>query len=120
MKEKITVIETLIDHVEDYVKTTLELYKLRAIKKTSAIISSIITAIFFFLVVILLLVILSIGVSIYLGEILGRMHYGFMIVAGFYAIVFIILLIIRKPVLKGNFTNMMINSFFNEEDNASN
>lgn len=120
MKEKIAIVETLIDNAEGYAKTVIELYKLKTIKKTSSLIALIISSIILFLFVILLLIILSIGVSVYLGELFGRMHLGFMAVTGFYAVIVIGLLIARKSLLINNFTNMMINSFLKEEDDASN
>ena len=120
MKEKIAIVETLIDNAEDYARTTYELYKLRAVKKTSSIIAVIISSIILFLFLILFLIVISIGISVYLGEIFGTMHLGFMAVAGFYALIFILLLLARKSLLISNFTNMMINSFLKDEDDASN
>lgn len=120
MKEKITVINTLIDHVEDYAKTTYELYKLKGIKKISTVVSTIITSVLFFLITILLLITLSIGFSLYLGEVLGKSHYGFMAVAGIYALILVILLVVRKSFIEATFSNMMIKTFFKDKDDANN
>lgn len=120
MKEKIAIVEKLVDNVEEYAKTVGELYKLKTVKKASSVIGVMISSIILFLFLILFLIIISIGASVYLGEILGRMHLGFMIIAGFYAIILIILILARKSLLINNFTNMMINSLLKEKDDASN
>ena len=120
MKEKVAIVETLIDNAEDYAKTVFELYKLKTIKKASSAIAQIISSTILLIFLVLFLIVLSIGTSVYLGEIFGKMHLGFMAVAGFYAFIIIILMLGRKSLLIKNVQNMMINSFLKEEDHASN
>ncbi|MBF6608313.1 MAG: hypothetical protein ITG00_06210 [Flavobacterium sp.] len=120
MKEKIAIVETLIERAEDYAKTSYELYKLKAIEKGSSIVSLLIASVVFYVVFLLFMIILSIGFSLYLGKIFGEVHYGFMAVAGFYLLVMIILIVFRKQLLLDVFANLLINSIFKEEDHASN
>jgi fatty acid desaturase len=84
MEDNAKLLETLLERATDYGKTSIELAKLKALDKTTDIVSSIIP----FLVVILLfasfLLFLNLGIAFWLGEVLGKTFYGFFIVAAFY------------------------------------
>ncbi len=120
MKEKIAIVETLIERAEQYAKTTYELYKLKAIDKGSSLISALVASIIFYVIFLLFMIILSVGVSLYLGKLFGETHYGFMAVAGFYALLMIILVVFRKQLLLDTFAKLIINSIFKEKDDAGN
>lgn len=119
MKNKI-LLEMLWEKTEQYAKTSLELYKLKAIDKTTDVFASLATRIVIFTILAVFFLLLTIGLALYLGDILGKSYYGFFAVAGFYAIIAIILFIIRRPWLEDTFNNYIINQIFKEKDNASN
>jgi hypothetical protein len=107
IEEEANILESLLENAEEYSKTSLELLKLKALEKTSDIVSSLIPhlAVSFFAV--LFLIMISIGTAIWLGEILGNSYYGFFCVAGFYGLIGIILHFFLHDWLKkviGNFT----------------
>ncbi|HEU0136677.1 MAG TPA: hypothetical protein VFQ50_05255 [Flavobacterium sp.] len=120
MKEKIAIVETLIDKAEDYAKTTYALYRLKAIDKGAAAASSATAGILIAFILLFFLIFISAGLALYLGEVFGKPHYGFMAVAGIYFLLGLILIIFRKQLLIDVFTNMLINNFFKEKDDASN
>ena len=62
MKSIATPIELLFDRVEDYSKTTLELFKLKAIDKSADVVSSLVSRLTILLVVALFIIIINIGV----------------------------------------------------------
>ncbi|MDY0215588.1 MAG: hypothetical protein RBS19_01415 [Bacteroidales bacterium] len=99
-------LELLFEKVEDYAKTSLELFKLRTIDKSASIISSVVYGgIMLFLLSVFFMGV-NVGASIWLGEILGKMYYGFLCVGGFYGIMGIIVcFFMRKSIKKwiGNF-----------------
>ena len=102
MENKASPLETLIERVEDFSKTSIELFKLKAIDKTSEIISNLAAWLIVIILVALFFMILNIGIALWIGEMLGKSYYGFFILAGFYAVLAIIVLIfsnqwIRKP-----------------------
>ncbi|RZJ68283.1 MAG: hypothetical protein EOO50_02360 [Flavobacterium sp.] len=120
MKEKVVMIQELIDKAETYAKTNIELYKLKAIDKTTDVFSSVASGIVIGVIITFLVIILSIGASLWIGELLGKLYYGFFIVAGFYALLAIILVATKKRVLEVFFNNYIVHEIFKEKKHAGN
>jgi hypothetical protein len=104
----ISSIEELIEKTEDYGKTSLELFKLHLIDKTSEVISYLISQVVIFFIVVLFILILNIGLSLWIGEILGKTYYGFFALSGFYVVVAVILYASRNKLLKQPSKNSII------------
>jgi hypothetical protein len=83
-------IETLFESIEAYGKTTYELSKLKALDATTTIASSLIARLVVMMFAMLFVFILSTGVALMIGEAMGKMYYGFLIVAAFYLIAAIV------------------------------
>jgi hypothetical protein len=83
-------IETLFESIEAYGKTTYELSKLKALDATTTIASSLIARLVVMMLAMLFVFILSTGVALMIGEAMGKMYYGFLIVAAFYLVAAII------------------------------
>jgi hypothetical protein len=86
MEENTSSIESLYEHIEAYSKTSLELYKLKAIEKTAEVTSSLASNVVVLSVVSFFILFFNIGIAIWLGELCGKIYYGFFIVAAFYAL----------------------------------
>lgn len=86
MESNINQLETLLERAEDYGKTGLELVKLKAIDKTSEIVSSFIPHSVVFLLIASFMIFLNLGLAFWLGEILGETYFGFFLIAGFYIV----------------------------------
>lgn len=84
-------IEPLFERIEAYVKTTLELAKLRAVETGVSVATTLLARLCVFVAALLFLLILSIGLALYLGALLGQPHVGFFIMAGFYLLVGLVL-----------------------------
>jgi|ERR1043165_6591595 hypothetical protein len=84
MQTSTEVIKPLLDKVEAYTKTSLELAKLKTLETSTLVVTTLIWRISVVLVFALFGLVLNIGVALWLGEILGKSYYGFFIVAGFY------------------------------------
>ena len=96
-------IELLYEKAEEYGKTTFELAKLRSLETTNLIVTSLIARLSVAIMICLFALVLSIGVALWLGDLLGKSYYGFFIVAFFYLIIGIIfhtflLKWIQKPI----------------------
>ncbi|MEQ8812821.1 MAG: hypothetical protein RIE59_27360 [Imperialibacter sp.] len=76
--------ETLFERLEAYGKTTIELSKLKSLEMSTVVASSLLSRLAVILVFSTSTLVLSIGVALWLGELLGRTYYGFFVVAGFY------------------------------------
>lgn len=102
MEDKESPLETLIERTENFSKTTVKLFKLKAIDKTSEIASDSAVWLIIIILATMFFMILNIGIALWIGELLGKSWYGFFILAGVYALLAIIVLIfsnrwIRKP-----------------------
>ncbi|RTY95033.1 hypothetical protein [Flavobacterium sp. GT3R68] len=120
MKDKVILIEMLIDKIEQYSKTTIELYKLKAIDKSTDVFASLGSRIIIFIIIALFFIVLSMGVALYLGEVLGKSYYGFFAVASFYGLTAIILFMIRKSHIEKSFNDYIVNQIFKEKKDAGN
>ncbi len=103
METPANLIESLVDKAEDYGKTTFELSKLKALETIICVATSMVARLSVILTMALFLLVLTIGIALFLGELLGKSYYGFFIVAGFYLMAGIILNFylhkwIKKPV----------------------
>jgi hypothetical protein len=107
----ISSIETLFNKTKDYVDTRLELFKLKAIDKTSSVASLIVAGIALFVVFFIFFVILNIGIALLIGDLLGKSWLGFLIWAAFYAIVGYVVFASRNKLIKSPITGMLIRKF---------
>ena len=91
MEEKSTLIESLFEKSEAYAKTNLDLFKLKAIDNTADVVSTILSKLIFYIAVLLIILSLNTGIALWIGELLGKLYYGFFIVAIFYVLVALLL-----------------------------
>ena len=82
--------ELLFEKVVNYTKINIALFRLQVLDKTSDIVSSLIPRFVMFGFIVLFLFFLSLGLALWLGDILGKTYIGFFILGGFYGIAGII------------------------------
>ena len=100
MSNHATAIETLFGKAEDFGKTSMELFKLQAIDKSAEVLSVLATKFVITIVVASFILSINIGLALWIGELLGRAYYGFFIIAGFYALITIVVYIFRRQWIK--------------------
>lgn len=100
--------EDLIEDTKNYVESNVELLKLKLVDKTSTVGSSIISILAIAIFILTTLMLLSVGVAMWLGKILGEYYYGFFLIAGFLTILIIIIYIFREKWLKMPVANSII------------
>ncbi len=108
MESESNPVEDLFGKGREYINTRIDLFKLKSINKASSVFSSTIAALALLAILLMVLLFLSIGLAVYLGSVLGAMHYGFFIVAGIYFIAGLLLFAFRKSLLKTPFSNWLI------------
>ena len=86
MEENADVLESLIERASDYGKTSYELVKLKALDKACDTVSSFVPNSIVFVLIASFLIFLNLGLALWLGEVLGKIFYGFFLVAAFYVI----------------------------------
>lgn len=106
--------ETLFVKARDYAETRAELVKLKVADKTSETASEAVSAIAGFVVLLTFLLFLSIGFSLLIGELLGKIYYGFFIMAGVYGLVGLVLKANQRRLIKTPVSNFIIARFFKE------
>lgn len=112
MQEKTNVFQDLLAGAEDYARTTLELLRLKTIDRMSDAFSSILSRFVAFVFFFMFFLTASIGLCLWLGEILGKAWAGFMVVAGFYGVVAFILSFILHKWFKKRIGDIIIRQFF--------
>lgn len=99
--------EPLFDRAVDYGTTSFEIIKLRTVDRTADISASIISRMFLLLTFSLFALSLNIALSFWLGDLLGKVYIGFLIVAGFYALMSLVLLLLH-PAIKSRIYDALI------------
>lgn len=108
MEDYAKLIESMLQKVTDYGKTSLELAKLQALDKTTDVVSSLMAHWIVLFLTVTFLIFLNIGAALWLGEILGRIWYGFFVVAAFYGLTALIMHFFMHKWLKRMFGNTFI------------
>jgi hypothetical protein len=103
-----TNIELLYEKAKDYAEINIELVKLYTIDKIADVASSILSRLVITMGVAMVVLFLSIGLSLYLGELLGKDYFGFLVVSGFYLIVTIFISLYRDKIIKTPVANLFI------------
>ena len=101
-------IKTLIDKSKDYLETKIELTKLKTIDKSADVLSTVVVTVSMLFISVLLILFLSLAAALFLGKMLGAYHYGFFIMAGFYAIVLLVIYVKRDKWIKTPIANELI------------
>lgn len=79
-------IESLIEKLTDFSKTSFELAKLKTLDKSSDVASSLIPHSIVFVLFASFMLFANFGLAYWLGEILGNTYFGFFVVAAFYVL----------------------------------
>ncbi len=108
MEENTTFFGALLDRIESYSKTTIDLVKLKAVDKLAKISTGLIFGIILALFVFFFLMIFNIALALWLGKLLGEIYMGFFVVAGFYVLLIIIIVLFKKQLIKTPTTNAII------------
>lgn len=103
METPLNSIDSLFEKIEAYSKTTYELSVLKALDIAIEVITSLIARLSVVIMIFFFAIILSIGIALLIGDWLGKVYYGFFIVAGFYLFAIItmqnyIYMRIKKPI----------------------
>ena len=101
-------IESLFDRIEAYGKTILELSKFKVLEVACNVITIIASRLIVFIVMVLFVSFLSVGIALYVGDLLEKPYYGFFIVAIFYFLLGIVLFFSLHKWIKEPIADLMI------------
>jgi hypothetical protein len=105
--------------VETYIKDRLLLVRIEAAEKGAKLAAHFATGILLVLLSFFILLFLSIMAGYYFAEVTGSQFYGFGIIAGFYVLLLVILLVVRKRYIFPFLIDFVIKTLFdqvNDED----
>ncbi|HEY8513113.1 MAG TPA: phage holin family protein [Cyclobacteriaceae bacterium] len=97
---KLLKLENLFESVSGYVESKFELFKMEVREEVAGIVARVLVVLLIGLSFLLFLILASIGLAYYLGTLVG-MTGGIMIVAGFYLLIFILMIVFRESVSEG-------------------
>ncbi len=100
MEDNIKLAESLLQRVAELGLTSFELAKLKALDKTADVVSSFVPQFIVMLLIASFTIFFNLGVAFWLGEILGGIYWGFLVVAGFYGFVAILVYLFMRKWLK--------------------
>jgi hypothetical protein len=109
-----TKLEELVDQVKECVITKSKITALKATEKVSNVSGLAATYIVFGFIAMIILVLLSIGAAHYISSRMGDSFSGFFFVAGFYAVLLLVLLLGRNAIIKRPVANKIISEMLND------
>jgi len=112
MEATASLIEPLLERAKQYSKTSFELLKLKSLYKTADVMSSLMSRLLLAIVLSLFALTLNIAIALWLGDLLGKNYYGFLVVASFYGFIGIILFFVH-PLIKARVNNSIIAQMLN-------
>ena len=113
MEDRIHFIEPLFERAEAYGKTSYELFKLKALDRTAAVVSTVVSRGAVLIVLSMCIMISNIGAALWLGDLLGKSYDGFFCVAGFYGIIGGVLYFFMHNRIKKSVSNSIISQLLN-------
>ena len=106
------IVEPLFEKVAQYCKTSFALIKLQSLSKTADVSSTMFSRLLLIIVLSMFALTLNIAIALWLGDVLGKNYYGFLVVAFFYALAAIILYLVH-PRIKARLNRTIITEMLN-------
>jgi hypothetical protein len=99
LKEQITLVEELFEKIKILGQSTIELVKLRFYRKFADVIALSLSHLLIGLIFALMLLFFHIALAFWLGELLGEIYFGFLIIGIFYGILGLLLVLFYRKAL---------------------
>ena len=116
MSDTFEKLEDLTDHVKEYINTRVEITKLHLAEKTSMVISNLIAVTIVAVLFLFVIVFGSIAGAWALSEWIGKTYSGFLIVAGCYLLLGIIVWIAKDKLIRFPVMNAIIKQLQKKDD----
>ncbi len=112
--EETTKLEELVDHIRGVVDTKSELVVLKVTDKISRAGGNAIAYFIFVFLFVVFFFLASVGLAMWLSVKMESWPAGFLIVAGFYLVLGVVLFFAREKLLRKPFSSIIINSMLND------
>jgi len=104
--------EALFEKAGDYAETRFRLFQLKAVDKISDVAATIISGIIVAIAFVFFLIMLNIAFALFIGAMLGKAYLGFLILAGFYLLLWFAFRAGNNRWFKIPITNFIIKKLF--------
>lgn len=101
-------LETLFEKAEIYGKTTFELSKLKAINASSTVLTNLISKLIIASTLLIFIMVLNIGIALYVGDLMGKAYFGFLVVAAFYLFMGLLMKLFLFKLIRKPLSNLII------------
>jgi hypothetical protein len=108
-------VEELFKEFKDYVSLRIEITQLKYSSKTSLVTSSVLTYMLISMVIFFFVLVLTIGIALWMGNQLGEWYLGFLIMAGIYLLIGIVIFTFRNRWIRIPLNNLIIKEIFDED-----
>lgn len=110
------VYKSLAKNAKDYVDLQLQMLKLNIVEKTSQILSLLIVIIAGTILLMAAFVYFSMMFVLWMKTLTGSLTYGFLIIAGFFLLLFILFILLRKKIIINPIIKAMSGILFKESE----
>ena len=116
MEKAYAKIEELADNVKEYINTRVESVKLTVAEKTSVVIANVVAGMIVAVVFLLFIIFAGTALAFGLSEWIGKTWAGFLIVAGLYLLIGIVIWTAREKIIRLPVMNALIKQLFPNDD----
>lgn len=116
MEKAYAKIEELADSAKNYVNTRIESAKLSLAEKGSGLVATLVAALVVAVVFLFFIIFTGIAVALLLGIWIGKLWAGFLIVAGVYLLIAVIVWFARSRLIQLPVMNAMIRQLFGNDE----
>jgi hypothetical protein len=116
MEETFTKVEELADHVKEYLNNRIASVKLSTAEKSSGLLANIIARAIVALVFVFFIAFASVAVAYVFAKFTGELYWGFLMVAGIYLLLGLLVWVFREKILRMPIMNGMLQQLFKNDD----
>lgn len=118
MEKTFAKVEEMAEHVKEYVNNHIASVKLNVAEKTSGVLANIIAMAVALMVFVFFIVFTSVALAFVFAKLTGEYYWGFLIVAGIYLLIGLLVWTMREKLLKLPIMNAILQQLFKEEEDA--
>jgi len=108
----------ILNHAGDYAETFYKLNLVRLTKKVSDVASVVVNSLLIFFISLCILLFTSFAGAWWLGDVVQNRALGFLLIAGFYLLIILVLVLMRKKIISPFIRNTLIRKIYEEKDHV--
>lgn len=118
MENTFAKVEEMAEHVKEYVNNHITSAKLSIAEKTSGVLSNIIAVAIVLMIFVFFTIFSSVALAFVFAKLTGEYYWGFLIVAGIYLLIGVLVWTLRVRLLKLPIMNAILQQLFKDEEEA--